>query len=177
MQCLFKFVLVAEEHLNVLCVIDNDLLHQVDQHMTVQFGDVLILAEQAYPRDILLVVPDRLRPLLLQKAEALLAFRYLAVIPGSELRIFLFADDAVRHVAVQVQFQVLVLPDLSVQPLNLCVIVEYLPPALREGRNIRQRPAHLTDLPDMVMEQGEHDLLQFLLAEAVSGAALPRFVG
>ena len=111
------------------------------------------------------------QPFFLDLNHGFLPFLNPTVIAAAELQVFFFGNHAVRHVAVQIQLQILIPLDFILQPGQLCVVVEDFPLLFREGSDIVQHCISLTDQIDLIADKLEDDLLQFALAEAVRAAS------
>ena len=176
MDCLIQLILIAKDHFDVLCVVNYDTLDQIHHDCPLQLCDVFILPEQVNPFRMPLTVLHSQQPFFLDLNHGFLPFLNPTVIAAAELQVFFFGNHAVRHVAVQIQLQILIPLDFILQPGQLCVVVEDFPLLFREGSDIVQHCIYLTDQIDLIADKLEDDLLQFAFAEAVRAASLFRLI-
>ena len=136
-----------------------------------------VLLELFNPLDVPGAVLHGLTALILQLSKLTLPVRNPAVIARMELFVFLAANHTVRHIRIQVDFQILIPLDFIFQRRHLGVIVDDAPLLFRQRRNVIQHLFHLGDQLNVVVHHPEHDGFQLVLAECMRGTALARFVG
>ena len=123
LQCVFQFIFVAEAYLDTLAVIDQDFLNQVNDALSVQFRQMLVLFELLDPLNIPGAVFQSLTAFVLQLSQLPLPVRNPAVIACMEFSVLLPADNTVCHIRIQVDFQILISLDFIFQCRQLCIIV------------------------------------------------------
>ena len=144
--------------------------------LPVQFGQMPVLFELFNPLDIPGAVLHGLTALILQLSELALPVRNPAVIARMELFVFLAADHAVRHIRIQIDFQILIPLDFIFQRRHLGVIVDDAPLLLRQRCNVIQHLFHLGNQLNMVIDHPEHNGFQLVLTECMRRTALTGFV-
>ena len=112
-----------------------------------------------------------------RQALSLAKFCILIFYLFMEIFVFLAADHAVRHIRIQIDFQILIPLDFIFQRRHLGVIVDDAPLLLRQRCNVIQHLFHLGNQLNMVVYYPENDGFQLVLAECMRGTAPTRFVG